>query len=153
MQAHYFYYRAHNYSDNSAVGLPYGAGAQEHGVTVSLIRRISDHVRLTLKYGYFNNRNDTAGGRLNYDAHLVYSGLQYAWEYSTAGDLSKPNGDPNIQGPASAGQAKIPDGIKQARYNLYLVAHDGSYGVHNGKCARYLLQVAQDKVNALMSAP
>ena len=77
LQAHYFYYRAHNYSDNSAVGLPYGAGAQEHGVTVALIRRISDHVRLTLKYGYFNNREDTAGGRLNYDAHLVYSGLQY----------------------------------------------------------------------------
>ena len=78
---------------------------------------------------------------------------QYAWEYSTAGDLANPNGDPNIKGPVSADQAKIPDGIKQARYNLYLVAHDGSYGVHNGKYARYLLQVAEDKVNALLAAP
>jgi hypothetical protein len=77
LQAHYFYYRANNYSDNSTVGLPYGDGAQEHGVTVGLVRRISDHVRLTLKYGYFNTRDDTAGGHLNYDAHWVYSGLQY----------------------------------------------------------------------------
>jgi hypothetical protein len=45
-------------------------------------------------------------------------------------------------------QAQIPLAIREARYNLYLVEHDGSHGIHNAPYARYLLEVAQRKVNA-----
>lgn len=45
-------------------------------------------------------------------------------------------------------QAQIPQAIREARFNLYLVVHDGSHGIHNGPYTRYLLEVAQRKVNA-----
>ncbi|MHB8519460.1 MAG: porin family protein [Limisphaerales bacterium] len=77
LQAQYSYYRANDYQDNSTFSQPYGAGATEHGVTVSMVRRIRQNLRWTLKYGLFNNRDETSGGRNDYDAHLVYSSLQY----------------------------------------------------------------------------
>jgi hypothetical protein len=76
-----------------------------------------------------------------------------AWEYSSPGVLSNPTSDPNIKGPTSQEQASVPDAIKQARFNVYLVVHDGSFGVHNGKYARFLLQVALDKVDGLLAQP
>ena len=39
--ASYFFYRANNYINNSTVGMPYGAEADEHGITASLVRRIA----------------------------------------------------------------------------------------------------------------
>ncbi len=77
MQIYYNHYRADNYTDNSNVGLPYGAGAREHRFSITLNRRMSEHMRITLRYGFFSNRVETSGGNNNYDAHLVYSGLQY----------------------------------------------------------------------------
>ena len=74
-----------------------------------------------------------------------YGGL--SWEYSTPGGLSNPTGDATVKGPTTTEQALVPDNIKQARFNLYLVYHDQSKGVHNAAYARYLLAVAQDKVN------
>jgi hypothetical protein len=70
-----------------------------------------------------------------------------AWEFTNIGQLSTPTAQVR-NGPSSAEQVEIPDNIKQARFNLYLVEHDGSYGVHNGKYARFLLKVARDKVKA-----
>ena len=43
------------------------------------------------------------------------------------------------------------DEIKQARFNLYLVEHDGSYGGHNAAYAYSLLQVADAKVRAWLT--
>jgi hypothetical protein len=65
-----------------------------------------------------------------------------AWEYTTTGDLS-----PGGTGPNAAGQALIPDDIKKARFDLYLVLYDGSYGVHNGPYDIQLLQSAQNWVD------
>lgn len=76
-----------------------------------------------------------------------------AWEYNTPGGLTNPEENPIIKGPASSEQAAIPDNIKQARFNLYLVKQDQSYGVHNAEYARHLLQVAEDKVNAELTMP
>jgi hypothetical protein len=64
-----------------------------------------------------------------------------AWEYTTPGELSS-----GTAGPDSTEQAQIPDNIKKARYNLYLVLHDGSYGVHNGPFVSSLLNNARDWV-------
>lgn len=64
-----------------------------------------------------------------------------AWEYTTAGDLW-----PGATGPNSTEQAQIPDNIKKARFNLYLVLNDGSYGVHNGPFIITLLGNAKNWV-------
>lgn len=61
-----------------------------------------------------------------------------AWEYTAPGDLSAGG-----EGPTAAEQAQIPDAIKKARFNLYLVKHDGSYGVHNGPHSIKLLDAAR----------
>lgn len=73
----YFYYDADNYQNNSTVGVPYGAGAREHEVTATVVRRISENLRVKLKYGYFSYSDDTFGGHKNYHAHGVSSSLQY----------------------------------------------------------------------------
>ena len=61
-----------------------------------------------------------------------------SWEYTNIGGLSSGG-----TGPTTADQALIPDNIKKARYNLYLVFHDGSYGVHNANHTIDLLDAAE----------
>ncbi len=73
----YFYYQSDNFDDNSDAGLPLGLSAEEHGITATLTRRLTEHLRLTLRYGYFRYDEDTYGGNGNYESHLVYSTLQY----------------------------------------------------------------------------
>jgi hypothetical protein len=77
LTATYFYYRADNYFDNSASGMPYGAGIEEHGITAGLSRQMSRRVRWTLRYGFYTSEDETSGGNNDYDAHMVYSTVQY----------------------------------------------------------------------------
>ena len=70
-----------------------------------------------------------------------------AWEFTSPGELSNPVGVTS-PGPSSAEQALIPDGIKKARFNLYLVQRDGSFGVHNGPWSIRLLDAARTWVQA-----
>jgi hypothetical protein len=77
LNLNYFYYQADDYQDNSSVGLPLGAGAREHGVTATLTRRINPHLRLNLKYGYYNYEDALTGGNSNFEAHLIFASLQY----------------------------------------------------------------------------
>ena len=69
------------------------------------------------------------------------------WEYENAGQLSGGG-----VGSTSAQQNDIPQQIKDARFNLYLVEHDNSKGVHNAPYVRYLLDVATNKI-AQVSVP
>jgi hypothetical protein len=71
-----------------------------------------------------------------------------AWEFSNEGQLSNPTGDSSIAGPTSAEQSGIPDEIKKARFLLYMVEHDGSYGIHNGDYSRFLLAEAEKLILA-----
>jgi hypothetical protein len=77
IQVNYFYYRADDFEDNSLVSQPYGSDAEENAVTVTLTHEFSKNIRGTLRYGFFNNRNETYGGRNDYDAHLLATSLQY----------------------------------------------------------------------------
>jgi hypothetical protein len=77
LQTSYSRYEANNYVDNSAVGMPYGSGAQEDEVSSTLVRRISDRLRWTLRYAYSNYRDETSGGYMNYEAHGILSTLHY----------------------------------------------------------------------------
>jgi hypothetical protein len=64
-----------------------------------------------------------------------------AWEYTTPGELS-----PGGPGPNTTQQVLIPQNIKMARFNLYLVFHDASFGVHNPLYSLALLNTAQSMV-------
>ena len=77
LQLNYFFYQAHNALDNAEATQPYGGEVDEHGITVTLTRRLSKQLRLTLKYGYFQYRDSAVNGYNDYDAHLIYSGLHY----------------------------------------------------------------------------
>lgn len=81
------------------------------------------------------------------------------WEYTTPGGLIWQTNQTglvtgwtqvdqvNFSGPNAAGQALIPDNIKKARFNLYLVLNDGSFGAHNFIFAFNLLSAAQFQFN------
>ena len=80
------------------------------------------------------------------NAALAAIAMQYGaltWEYTTPGTLST-----GAAGPNTAQQAQIPNDIKMARFDLYLVLYDGSYGVHNGPYDIELLQAAQSWVES-----
>jgi hypothetical protein len=72
-----------------------------------------------------------------------------AWEFTVAGQLSNPTGDPSIVGPTAGEQSGIPNEIKKARFLLYMVEHDGSYGIHNGDYSRFLLDEAEKLILAV----
>jgi formate-dependent nitrite reductase cytochrome c552 subunit len=64
-----------------------------------------------------------------------------AWEYTIPGELT-----PSGSGPTTAEQASIPDNIKKARFNMYIVISDGSGGAHNGPYSVKLLDTAREWV-------
>ncbi len=72
----YFYYWA-NDTQNPANGLPLGSGGKEHSLTAALVRRITRNLRWNLKYAYTHYDDFTSGGQYNYDAHLIFTSLQY----------------------------------------------------------------------------
>ena len=76
LQLNYIYYLADNYVDNSLYSQPFGADSQEHSVSVALIRRFTERLRWSVRYGFFTNDDHTSGGHNNYKAHLVYSTLR-----------------------------------------------------------------------------
>jgi predicted porin len=77
LRADYSFYCANDHFKNAAVGLPYGLGATENTFSVTAGRQIAKNVRLLLKYSYFTYEDVTSGNHNNYEAHSIYSGLQY----------------------------------------------------------------------------
>lgn len=72
-----------------------------------------------------------------------------AWEYASPGTLSVTNGAP---APLSANQVYVPDDIQKARFNVYLVWHEGSLGIHNKSYDTNLLTTASNLVVGMMAA-
>jgi hypothetical protein len=95
--------------------------------------------------------------RLKAPPALLANGI-VSWEYSTPGGLVWQTNSTGVviswqqldqvsfNGPNTAGQALIPDNIKKARFDLYLVLNDGSGGVHNPDTAINLLYSAEDLI-------
>jgi hypothetical protein len=75
--ADYSFYCANDHFKNVGVAVPYGLGATEHTASATITRQVTKNMRLLLKYGYFNYRDETYGGHNNYRAHSIYSSLQY----------------------------------------------------------------------------
>ncbi|MEY4388016.1 MAG: hypothetical protein RLY20_3299 [Verrucomicrobiota bacterium] len=74
--------------------------------------------------------------------------LQNGWEYTTISSLATVTN----AGPSGSDAAKVPDPIKQARFNLYMVNNDGSGGVHNPGFSSYLITDASNKVQTVLGA-
>lgn len=72
----YFYYFANDFQ-NPQDGLALGAGARQQSCTATLTRRISQNVRLNLRFAYNHSEDNSSGGFGNYDSYLVSSSLQY----------------------------------------------------------------------------
>jgi hypothetical protein len=77
LHAEYTFYRANDYFNNSDVAVPYGMGATEHTASATLTRQLTKQVRLLLKYTYFSYTDQTSGGHNNYEAHSIFSSLQF----------------------------------------------------------------------------
>ena len=74
-----------------------------------------------------------------------------AWEFTSAGQLSQPASGPSVTGPAANEQSLIPDEIKKARFVLYMIEHDGSYGVHNARFSTASLKEAKTLVESKLA--
>jgi hypothetical protein len=75
----YSYYNADDYVNNAPASLPFGAGAQENSVTATLTRQVSKAVEVSLKYGFYRNRDQTSGGQNDYDAQVVYVSTRFGF--------------------------------------------------------------------------
>ena len=73
----FLYYHAGDFNNNAANGVPLGAGAEQYTVTAGITRRITQNLRVNLKYAYTQYDDWASGGNNSYDAQMVYSSLQY----------------------------------------------------------------------------
>lgn len=105
-----------------------------HSISDAAARMLNTKSDIGAKLAALKNRLDAWGVQANIQGKGALS-----WEYSSYGGPSS----------GATGQDLIPIQIKRARYNYYYVEHDGSFGVHNAKYARYLLLVANQQLDAL----
>jgi hypothetical protein len=75
LRADYTFYKADNYENIAFLTVPYGAGAEQHTVTLTLNRQITKSVSASLKGGYYQYKDETSGHHNDYSGLLVFSGL------------------------------------------------------------------------------
>ena len=73
----YYYYRAADSQNALIDGLPLGADVEQHSLTATLTRRITKNLRWNLKYGYTHYDDFASAGRLQFNAQVIYTSLQY----------------------------------------------------------------------------
>jgi len=112
----------------------HGSAGNAQGLVVFVSGIVSNHIQQVK-----NSLDTWAATKAPPSLYATYG--TRAWEYTTPGDLS-----PGGPGPTADEQALIPDNIKRARFNLYLVLYDGSFGTHNTPHALTLLESAQNWV-------
>jgi hypothetical protein len=139
------------------------AGAHDHSLTVSYTVCANCHDGQAAQSSLTQNLSNTVSSviftlnrwaAIKAPAALRTSGV-VPWEYTTPGGLTWQtnaagnvtswtlNESVNFTGPNAAGQALIATNILKARFNLYLVLDDGSFGVHNPIFALDLLNAAE----------
>ncbi len=79
LRARYYFYRAEDYVDNSAVTQPFGSHVEEHGVRVELGRKISEATRVTAGYGFVQAEDRESGGKDDYQVHLITAELEFKY--------------------------------------------------------------------------
>jgi hypothetical protein len=123
--------------------LCYNCHSDPAGLVQLVTNAVAGQIQQTVSYLDLWATNAAAGST---NAALAVLAQQYGtltWEYTTPGSLST-----GTNGPDATGQTLIPDDIKMARFDLYLVLYDGSYGVHNGPYDIELLEAAQSWIES-----
>ncbi len=78
MQVQYGYYQTHDsFVDNSAVTVPYGADSKLQQASVTWKCAIDKRTAVSVKYAYADNSDVPSGGYADYEAHLLYTKLEY----------------------------------------------------------------------------
>ncbi len=72
----YTWFRANNFIDNSATTLPFGLSQKTQQASLTWVRKQTEHLIYTVKYGYLTNR-DGSWGLNDFDAHVLYAKVQY----------------------------------------------------------------------------
>ncbi|MGC4073906.1 MAG: hypothetical protein QM760_15640 [Nibricoccus sp.] len=73
----YTWFHASNFTDTSRTAMPFNLSQDQQAVTITWVRRQSEHLIYTVKYGYITNDDATSGGRNDFDAHTIYGKVQY----------------------------------------------------------------------------
>jgi hypothetical protein len=73
----YVWYFSGDYNNISPLGVPYGAGIEEHAVTATWTRRLSNRVRLAVKYGWYHYDDGAYGGNRDFGANVISATLRY----------------------------------------------------------------------------
>lgn len=74
----YMLYRAMgNYVNNSAVTVPFGTDSKLQTVSVGWNRRMNARTTVNVKYTYAKNEDVPSLGTADYEAHLIYTKVQY----------------------------------------------------------------------------
>jgi hypothetical protein len=110
------------------------------GLQTNTILSLSNSVNLLNQWA---TQNGPALFGANYSNYL-----QNAWEYTSPGALATATN----KGPSSSDQLLLPVAIQQARFDLYMVENDGSFGVHNPGYVVLLITDATNKVNGQLNA-
>jgi len=79
LQMQYSYYNAADYFNSAPTSLPYGANTQENSFTATVTHDISKEVKVSVKYGFYRNRDETSGGQNNYNAQVLYVSTQFGF--------------------------------------------------------------------------
>lgn len=75
----YTWTSADNHRDVSASSVSYGSRFTEHGVRARAMRRLNEHTKVGVGYGYFNNDEGFAGGDYDYDAHVITTSVEFEY--------------------------------------------------------------------------
>ncbi|ACB75864.1 hypothetical protein [Opitutus terrae] len=73
----YHWFDADNYIDNSRTSLPFGLTDTQNAFYVTWVRRQTEQMIYTVKYGYVTNDDYTYGRRNDFEAHVLYAKVQY----------------------------------------------------------------------------
>jgi hypothetical protein len=73
----YSWFKANNFIDRSATLIPFGLDQKTQQASVTWVRKQSENLIYTVKYGYVTNRDGTWAGLNDFDAHLIYAKVQY----------------------------------------------------------------------------
>jgi len=80
LSGRYFFYRASNYKNNSTTSQPFGADAEEHGVSIGWNRKLSDNTRAGLRYGFFSNDEGLTGGNNDYNVSVISGTMEVSFQ-------------------------------------------------------------------------
>ncbi len=71
------HYQANDFSDNSAISLPYGADQKSRTASLTWAVRATEKLTYTFKYTCATYRDRAAGGRNDFAANVLYAKVQY----------------------------------------------------------------------------